>query len=150
MYYGNACNLLMEKLLFEKLERKFLFEIDNDIKNILNNSRESGYGEKNLVDTKRKLKQVKKRFISKLIQSDYNSLLSIFFPQLKQYKNLEDNIFQRKLYNPDNWMLPDNKENALFTSLEKGLRFFSSRDNQEYEHLRYLRGDYLPTRSTSV
>lgn len=150
MAYENICNLLMEKLLFEKLERRFLFDINNDIKNIIDKSRESGYDNKNLIDTKRKLKSIKKKFISKLIQSDYNSLLTMFFPQLKEYKNFADNIFERKLYNPDNWMLPDDKENALFTTLERALRFFSSRDNQEYEYLRYLRGDYLPTRSTSI
>jgi hypothetical protein len=142
MRYDSICNSIMEVLLNEKLQRSYLTDINTEIKNLIDREKKSG----NFEVLKKHLKNIKKRFIAKLIQEDYNSILSTHFPQLKKDKGLPDNVFARKLFNPDNWMFQSvQQEKALFNSLEKALKFYAGRDYQEFSNLGYLRGDYLPS-----
>jgi hypothetical protein len=144
MSYDDICNLLLNDLLFESLvDRAFLHQLDYDIKELRKNS----VGKRE--EMKPELKELKRKLISKLIKDNYNMLLSKFFPHLRrESRTLEDEEFSNILFNdPNSWRMSMEQEDEFENSLEKTIRYFYTKNHQEYTNLRYLLSDYIPSYS---
>jgi hypothetical protein len=77
--------------------------------------------------------------------------LDNFFPQLRRESRLSDEQFADILFsNPDNWDIPLDKEKEFYDTLEKSIRYFYTKNHQEYKNLRYLLSDYIPSRSPDI
>ena len=138
MAFSELCNSILTDLLFENFSLNYVADINYRIENL--KSKLKG----NKVEFRVALKGIKKKFISKLIQSNYNSLLTDFFPHLEIQKAVSDDAFYNLLFhNPDNWSGMTEEIFRKFAEKVEGIiNHFGDMNNQQYENMKYLRHTY--------
>ena len=103
------------------------------------------YRKKDKPKFKEELKKLKKQFMSTLVKENYKSLLSKYFPQLRNETRKTDDEFQDILFNtPEIW---ENFDPQMFVDFlndfESALDYLASRNHGENRRLRFLSKEYL-------
>jgi len=139
MPFTELCDSILSNLLFENFSTNHVADIDYRIKNLKSKSRT------NKVEFRVALKGIKKKLISKLIQSNYKSLLTDFFPHLEREKSVSDDAFYNLLFqNPDNWSGMTEDIFRRFAEKTEGIiNYFAELNNHQYENIKYLRHTYV-------
>lgn len=140
MNFLNLYHLILEELLIESVNISFLAKLNAEIE-----VSENLYRRKDKKKFKEEIKIFKKRLISKLVKENYNSILSNYFPFLRDDTKTTDDDFYKKLFNtPDVW---ENMDQDTFKSfvkdVESAIEYFSSRNNSEFENLKFLSMQYI-------
>ncbi len=140
MNFLNLYHLIIEQLLIESVNIPFLAKLNSEIDVI-----ESLYRKKNKERFKKELKIFKKKFIAKLVKENYNSILTKFFPFLRDDIKTSDDDFYKKLFNtPEIWENMRPEEFKEFVSdIESSVNYFSSRNHSEFSNLRFLSKEYI-------
>lgn len=130
----------LTELLDESLTMTTLSNFNQQIETV-----DRMYRREDKIKFKEELKNIKKRLMSKLVKDDYKSLLTKYFPSLKERTNLTDDEFKNVFYNsPAVW---ENMEPETFESFqkdfEKALEYFSSRNYSQHNKLALLSKNYL-------
>lgn len=139
MNFTNLCNLILEDLMLEALQTSDLSKINSELEVVKNKFR----GDKG--EFKKQLKYFKKKFISKIVKENYNSLLTTYFPQLVKHKSTTDDAFYNLLFkHPDMWtdLTPETFKDFV-RKIEDGIEYFSKRNNAEFDNLRFLSHNYI-------
>lgn len=139
MNFDNICNLILEDLILEALQRYDLSKINSELEVVKNKFRG------NKLEFKKQLKRFKKKFIAKLVKENYNSLLTTYFPQLVKYKTTTDEAFLNLLFtHPDMWTdMTQESFKDFVAKIENAIEYFSKRQNSEFENLRFLSHNYM-------
>ena len=139
MNFDNICNLILEDLILEALQRYDISKINSELEVVKNKFRG------NKLEFKKQLKRFKKKFIAKLVKENYNSLLTTYFPQLVKHKTTTDEAFLNLLFtHPDMWTDMTQESFKDFVAIiENAIEYFSKRQNSEFENLRFLSHNYM-------
>jgi hypothetical protein len=141
MTFLELWNLLQEHLIEESV--KVLS--DSSIINAEIEVLEGLYRKKDKPKFKQELKKLKKQFMSKLVKENYKSLLSKYFPQLRNETRKTDDEFQDILFNtPEIWETFDPQMFVDFLNdFENALDYLASRNHGQNRRLRFLSKEYL-------
>jgi hypothetical protein len=141
MTFLELWNLLQEHLIEESV--KVLS--DSSIINAEIEVLEGLYRKKDKPKFKQELKKLKKQFMSKLVKENYKSLLSKYFPQLRNETKKTDDEFQDILFNtPEIWETFDPQMFVDFLNdFENALDYLASRNHGQNRRLRFLSKEYL-------
>ena len=141
MTFLELWNLLQEHLIEESV--KVLS--DSSIINAEIEVLEGIYRKKDKPKFKQELKKLKKQFMSKLVKENYKSLLSKYFPQLRNETKKTDDEFQDILFNtPEIWETFDPQMFVDFLNdFENALDYLASRNHGQNRRLRFLSKEYL-------
>ena len=141
MTFLELWNLLQEHLIEESM--KVLS--DSSIINVEIKVLEGLYRKKDKPKFKEELKKLKKQFMSKLVKENYKSLLSKYFPQLRNETKKTDDEFQDILFNtPEIWETFDPQMFVDFLNdFENALDYLASRNHGQNRRLRFLSKEYL-------
>jgi transcription initiation factor IIE alpha subunit len=140
MNFLKLCNLILESLLIENVKQLDLHKIYSEI-----NYSEELYRKKDKQKFKNELKEIKKRLISKLIQTNYNSMMDNYFPSLKKDSKMSSDQFHNKLFNtPEIWENFKPEDFSKFIEdIEKAIDFLSSIHNSRYSNLKLISKKYI-------
>ena len=139
MNFDDICNLILEDLILEALQRYDISKINSELEVVKNKFRG------NKLEFKKQLKRFKKKFIAKLVKENYNSLLTTYFPQLVKHKTTTDEAFLNLLFtHSDMWTDMTQESFKDFVAIiENAIEYFSKRQNSEFENLRFLSHNYM-------
>jgi hypothetical protein len=140
MFFSELWNLLLEDLMLESITDYDLLRFDAKI-----NKAEESFRLKDKERFKKELKKIKKELISKMIKEDYKSLMSRYFPQLRDKKYLTDEEFNDMFFgNPENWEHFDRESFKTFINeVEKSIEIFIKRRLTSDDKLRLLSKEYV-------
>jgi hypothetical protein len=135
MNFVELCNLLLEAV-----SPSDILKISSDISEL-----EKQYRAKDKATFKNELKQIKKIFVAKIVKENYNSIMSKFFPSLKDETSLGDDAFKQMFFNtPEIWENIEPDQFAQFIQeIEKAIEFFAARNYSRFGNLRFLSNAYI-------
>jgi len=138
MPFTELCDSILSSLLFENFSINYIARLNYEIENLKTSKRG------NKTEFRSALKGIKKKLISKLIQSNYKSLLTDFFPHLEREKGVSDDAFYNLLFqNPDNWSgMTEDIFRRFAEKMEGIINYFGDLNNQQYGNMKYLRHTY--------
>lgn len=141
MKFLELWDLLQEQIIEESVKTLSDASIINGEIEIL----ERLYRKKDKPKFKEELKKLKKQFMSNLVKENYKSLLSKYFPQLRNETRKTDKEFQDTLFNtPEIW---ENFDPQMFVDFlndfENALDYLASRNHGQNRRLRFLSKEYL-------
>ena len=141
MTFLELWNLLQEQIIEESVKTLSDASIINgEIENL-----EKLYRKKDKPKFKEELKKLKKQFMSLLVKENYKSLLSKYFPQLRNETKKTDDEFQNIFFNtPEIW---ENFDPQMFVDFlndfDDALYYLANRNHGENRRLRFLSKEYL-------
>jgi hypothetical protein len=135
MKFVELCNLLLEAV-----SPSDILKISSDISEL-----EKQYRATDKPTFKNELKLIKKIFISKMIKENHNSIMSKFFPSLRDETSLGDDAFKQMFFNtPEIWENIEPQQFQEFVQeIEKAIEFFASKNHSRFDNLRFLSNRYL-------
>ena len=139
MAFTELCDSILSNLLFENFSINYIAKINYEIESLKTKKRG------NKTEFRSALKGIKKKLISKLIQSNYKSMLTDFFPHLERQKGVSDDAFYNLLFqNPDNWSgMTEDIFRRFAEKMEGIINYFAELNNHQYENIKYLRHTYV-------
>jgi hypothetical protein len=139
MPFTELCDSILSSLLFENFSINYIAKINYEIESLKTKLRG------NRSEFRLALKVIKKKLISKLIQSNYKSMLSDFFTHLERQKSVSDDAFYNLLFqNPDNWSgMTEDIFRRFAEKMEGIINYFAELNNHQYENIKYLRHTYV-------
>jgi hypothetical protein len=140
MDFLSLYHLIIEELLFESVNRSFLAQLNAEIE-----VAKSLYRKKDKKKFKDELKVIKKKLIAKLVKENYNSILSKFFPFLRDDVKTTDEDFTRKFFGTtDIWenIEADDFKN-LIIEIEMAIDYFGAKNHSQFSNINYLSKNYI-------
>ena len=139
MPFTELCDSILSNLLFENFSINYIAKVNYEIESLKTKKRG------NKTEFRIALKGIKKKLISKSIQSNYKSMLTDFFPHLERQKSVSDDAFYNLLFqNPDNWSgMTEDIFRRFAEKMEGIINYFAELNNHQYENIKYLRHTYV-------